>query len=73
MLSCVGVLAGGCQTDGEGTAPAVECRGREPIPLSDAVIAAMTRVQLARAVAWNENLERECGIKPPNPSGQGRG
>lgn len=73
MLSCVGVLAGGCQTDGQGTAPAVECRGRVPILLSAPVIAAMSRAQLEQVVASNEALERECGVRAPNPTGRARG
>ncbi|MFG1465280.1 hypothetical protein V5F77_20560 [Xanthobacter sp. DSM 24535] len=73
MLSCVGVLAAGCQTDGKGTAPAAECRGRTPILLTRDQVAAMPAAQLAPITAHNEQLEAECGIRPPNPSGQGKG
>ncbi len=73
MMSCVGVLAGGCVTTGKGTAPLEDCRGREPIPMTEAVIKAMRHQQLARSVAYNEQLEAECGIKAPNPSGRPAG
>lgn len=72
MLSCVAVLAAGCATTGSGTAPRVECRGREPIPITEEQAATEPPEILAPKVSHNEILARECGTKPPNPSGQAK-
>ena len=70
MLSFVAVLAVGCATTGSGTVPKVECRGREPIPLTAAQAATMPRWQLEPIVAQNETLERECGVRAPKGGGR---
>lgn len=64
------MLAAGCATTGSGTAPKAECRGREPIPITEEQADKEAPEILAPKVAHNENLERECGVKPPNPRGQ---
>lgn len=61
MLILIGASVAGCATSG---APKDECRGREPYYPSAQVVAAMTRQEKERVVAWNEQLERECGAKP---------
>ncbi len=71
-MSSAAVLVAGCVTTGSGTAPDVDCRGREPIFLTDAQVKQMSDDQLARITAHNENLERECHIVAPNPSGQAK-
>jgi len=72
MMSCAAVLVAGCATTGKGTAPKDECRGREAIPITAEQAATEPREILAPKVAHNENLERECGVKAPNPSGQAK-
>ena len=62
-MICAAALVAGCAMTG--TAPDAECRGRYPILMNEAVIAAMDRDQLARLVAHNETLERECGATAP--------
>ncbi|WP_322997544.1 hypothetical protein [Castellaniella sp.] len=62
-MTCAAALVAGCAMTG--TAPEAECRGRYPILLNERVIEAMDRDQLARVVAHNEALERECGAKAP--------
>lgn len=64
------MLAAGCNATGRTTAPLSECRGREAIYLTDAQVDAMDDDQLERITAHNENVERECGVKAPNPSGR---
>ncbi len=63
LMSCAGALLAGRAT--KGVAPEAECRGRYPILLNKAVIAAMDRYELARLVAHNEMLERDAGVKAP--------
>lgn len=69
-MSCAAVLVAGCVTTGKGTAPKDECRGREAIPITEEQAAREDLAILAPKVAHNDNLERECGVLPPNPSGQ---
>ncbi|MCL8385666.1 hypothetical protein [Xanthobacter aminoxidans] len=59
-------------TTGKGTAPKDECRGREAIFLTDDQVDQMSDDQLARVTAYNENLERECHVVAPNPSGRAK-
>lgn len=66
------MLAIGCGATGRGTAPPDECRGREAFFLTDEMVDQMSDDDLARVVAHNENLQRECGVLPPNPSGQAK-
>ncbi len=69
MLSFAAAPLAGCVTDGKGTAPSSECRGREPILLTADQAAILPAAQLRPIVAHNETLERECGVKAP---GKGR-
>ncbi|WP_296584881.1 hypothetical protein [Xanthobacter sp.] len=66
------MLVAGCATTGSGTAPVVDCRGREAIPITEWQADHEEPAILAPKVAHNENLERECGVKAPNPSGQAK-
>lgn len=70
MMICAGALVAGCSATGRGTAPRDECRGREPVFLTAAQADTLPPDQLRRIVAGNENLERECGVRAPNPSGR---
>lgn len=71
-MSCAAALVAGCATTGKGTAPDVDCRGREAIQITEEQAATEPREILAPKVAYNENLERECHIVAPNPSGQAK-
>lgn len=68
-MSCAAALVAGCSLTGKGTAPASECRGRAPVPLTHALVDTAPRATLERIVADNESLERECGMRAPNPRG----
>lgn len=58
MLILIGVSIAGCVTASD------DCKGREPIYVSPATAAVMSREEKVRVVAHNEALERQCGARP---------
>lgn len=70
ILFCASALLGGCKTTEGLTAPKVECRGREYVPITPEQVETEAPEILAPKVINNENLEREGCVKAPNPSGK---